>query len=336
MAAASHDRGGCLFGWARAGIAVVRRMNLRQTESLQTVLAPAKLNLYLEVLGRRDDGFHELETLLVPLRIYDSISLRPTALSTSGDNPQIRLRIADARGSQSPNFADSVVPGGADNLVVRALELLRTRSGCTAGADVELVKRIPIAAGLGGGSSDAAAALKLGNRAWGIHWSLSRLTTLAAEIGSDVAFFLQSRSAICRGRGEQVETIDAVAPVHFVLVQPPAGLSTAEVYREFAATEAPQTDRTGLVASLVADLQRGNFAGLARQLKNSLQAAAARLSPWVDRTRDAFERLDFLGHQLSGSGTCYFGVCRHAQHARRLATILRTQQLGLVFVTRSC
>jgi 4-diphosphocytidyl-2-C-methyl-D-erythritol kinase len=306
-------------------------MNLRQTESLQTVLAPAKLNLYLEVLGRRDDGFHELETLLVPLRMYDSISMRATP-----SKPAVCLSLAVGLRSLAAQEQRLLPPSDNDNLVVRALELLRARSGCTAGAEVELIKRIPMAAGLGGGSSDAAAALMLGNRAWRIDWPLEKLAPLAAELGSDIPFFLQSRPAICRGRGERVESIGAIRSTHFVLVQPPAGLSTAEVYREFAAISATRNEQYRSAAALVPNLRQGNLSGLAKQLKNSLQAAAARLSPWVEKTRAAFAGLDFIGHQLSGSGTCYFGICRHTQHARRLATTLRMQQLGLVYVTRSC
>lgn len=336
LAASSQDRDARLFGWARTGFAVVRRMNLRQNQTLHTAIAPAKLNLFLEAFGRREDGFHELESLLVPLRMYDSLSVcsrPPTAIDEAGP---IRLKVRQQIRCHGIDDKSTAIPVDSSNLVVRALELLRQSSGCAQGADITLVKRIPIAAGLGGGSSDAAAALRLANRAWDIRWPTERLAELAAELGSDVPFFLHRNIAVCRGRGELIEPVAASKPLHFVLVKPPTGLSTTAVYGELDAIADSNQAPTRPVGSLVDALRRGNASQLGRLMGNRLEAAAARLTSWVDRLRSAFARLDFVGHQLSGSGTTYFGVCRHAQHARRLATILRTQKLGLVYTARSC
>jgi 4-diphosphocytidyl-2-C-methyl-D-erythritol kinase len=229
------------------------------------------------------------------------------------------------------------IPDGGDNLVVRALELLRERSKCPWGARVELVKRIPVAAGLGGGSSDAAAALMLANRAWRLHWPRQRLSELAAEIGSDVPFFLSGGAAICRGRGERVERLPGARALDFVIVHPPDRLSTAAVYQAHDALEQTASPLdAGQLMRVARSFRELGPAELARRMHNGLEAAAARLSPWVARLRAAFEQLDCLAHQLSGSGPAYFGVCRHARHARRLASILRTRQLGFVYVTRSC
>jgi 4-diphosphocytidyl-2-C-methyl-D-erythritol kinase len=317
-------------------------MNLRQSESARTVPAPAKLNLLLDVLGRRDDGYHELETLMVPVCLYDSLSLVPTPAVGHGRPGEITLDIINHVGRVNEAEADAQVPTGPDNLVVRALELLRQRSGCELGAHVRLVKRIAAAAGLGGGSSDAAAALGLGNREWGLNWNHERLASVAAELGSDVPFFIFSGAAICRGCGERIEQIPRITPLHVVIVKPPHGLGTADVYRTWDdlnpfGTDPPifNRDRRRL-PGLVAALRQGNLTDLGQWMGNQLQAAAAKLSPWVERAQAAFAGLDFLAHQLTGSGTAYFGVCRHAQHARRLASILRTRQLGLVFVTQNC
>src|SRR5262245_25564581 len=139
-------------------------MDLRRDDFKRIARAPAKLNLFLELLGRRPDGFHELETLMVPVRLFDSLSLTPTLQSRPGQTGEIRLRVSLW---PSPQAMDSDrVPAGPDNLVTRALSLLQLRSGTAQGAEIELVKRIPVAAGLGGGSSDAATALLLANRAW--------------------------------------------------------------------------------------------------------------------------------------------------------------------------
>jgi 4-diphosphocytidyl-2-C-methyl-D-erythritol kinase len=310
-------------------------MYLRRDHFTRTARAPAKLNLYLEVLGRGDDGFHELETLMVPIRLSDSISMIGTPPLEDGRPGEIIFQLRTSfplRNSQPQS-----VPAGNDNLVVRALDLLRERSGCRFGARVVLVKRIPTAAGLGGGSSDAAAALRLANRAWELDWTTNRLAESAAELGSDVPFFLSHGAAICRGRGERVERVSGLRPLHFVIVKPQDELSTADVYgAQDALAEAQVRPASSGLHELVQSLTVSRRAHPGRWMTNRLQAAAASISPWVERLQAAFGRLDFLGHQLSGSGSAYFGVCRHAQHARHLATILRSQQLGLVYATRSC
>jgi 4-diphosphocytidyl-2-C-methyl-D-erythritol kinase len=124
--------------------------------------------------------------------------------------------------------------------------------------------------------------------------------------------------------------------MHFVLVKPPEGLSTAEVYRAHAELSGGSVGASSRGLSALEFINGfGFWKDPGRWMRNRLEEAAATVSPWVDRLRAAFDRLDFGGHQLSGSGTAYFGVCRHAQHARRLATVLRSQQLGLVYATRS-
>src|SRR5262249_54226146 len=125
------------------------------------------------------------------------------------------------------------VPTGPDNLVVKALRLLQERSGCHLGARVELLKQIPMAAGMGGGSSDAAAALRLANHAWRLSWNDTPLTELAAELGSDIPFFMSQGAAICRGRGEQVERVRQLPALHFVIVKPADALGAGEVYAAY-------------------------------------------------------------------------------------------------------
>lgn len=305
-------------------------MSLRRDVLTRTVRAPAKLNLILDVFGRRGDGFHSVETLMVPVRLEDTVSLTPLYPEECSSSTDIRLRVEIAA-PLNTGPVSGAIPLGRENLVVRALKLLQSRSGCNLGAQVELIKRIPTAAGLGGASSDAAAALRLANRAWGIQWPNSKLAELGAEIGSDVPFFLYHRAAVCRGRGEQIERLPPIARLDVVIVKPPVEFSTADVYRAF--DELPGASKQQF-ETLPASLSLGPKL-LAHRMRNSLQRAASTLSPWVERLRMAFAELDFLGHQLTGSGSAYFGICRHAQHARRLATILRLKQLGLVYTTRS-
>jgi 4-diphosphocytidyl-2-C-methyl-D-erythritol kinase len=310
-------------------------MHVRSTDAGLEVLAPAKLNLFLEVLGKRSDGFHEIETLMVPIALYDTLvfaddsagriqlTCQQSDMTMGRDGPE-----DDPQRSGKAPLAEQL-PEGADNLVVRAVELVRRRLGITRGARMRLIKRIPLAAGLAGGSSDAAAALLAANRVWRLNLGREELTGLAGELGSDIPFFLHRGPAICRGRGEIIEAIEGLGALHFVVARPPAGLSTADVYRACRASAAPRR-----ASALVESLRRGSLLGAAGCLHNALQAAAESLSPWIARLSREFGRLDFLGHRMSGSGTSYFGLCRHARHARRLAACLRARGVGHVYAVQ--
>jgi len=299
-------------------------MHLHRSPSGWVVQAPAKLNLFFEVLAKRDDGYHEIETLVCPINLYDTLYFKE---DSSG---QIKLGCERVSGVWGPNGSGlGEVPPGADNLVVRAVELLKRRAGLSDGAALRLVKRIPSAAGLGGGSSDAAAALAGANAAWGLGWSPAQLARLGAELGSDVPLFFAHGPAVCRGRGEQVQPAADLGMLHFVVVRPPVGLSTAQVYEACR----PAT-RARPLTPLLDALARGDLAAAGRLLFNRLESTARKLSPWINRARRELAQADCLGHQMSGSGTCYFGLCRHARHARRLASRLRARGVGIAFAVR--
>lgn len=296
-------------------------MYLHRSPSGLVVQAPAKLNLFFEVLAKRDDGYHEIETLVYPINLYDTLYFKE---DSSG---QIELGCERSCGL-SATGCDGV-PEGAENLVVKAVELLRRRANVSRGAVLRLVKRIPSAAGLGGGSSDAAAALMAANTAWNLRWSSTQLGQLGAELGSDVPLFFARGPAVCRGRGEQVEPIGGGRPLHFVVVRPPAGLSTAAVYQVSKPAAKPQD-----LAPLLDALRRGDPAQTGRLLFNRLEPAAETLSPWIRRLRRELAGMDCLGHRMTGSGTCCFGLCRHARHARRIARRLHAQRFGIAFAAR--
>jgi 4-diphosphocytidyl-2-C-methyl-D-erythritol kinase len=190
-----------------------------------------------------------------------------------------------------------------------------------------VVKRIPAAAGLGGASSDAAAALAAANLAWQLRWPRTRLAELAADLGSDIPFFFGSGAGVGRGRGEQIESLAVPAGMHVVVVRPPVGLATREVYQRCTPAERPRS-----VAPMARALEQGRWSQVAQHLHNRLEPAAEQLTPWIARLRRVFERLACLGHRMSGSGSSYFGICRHAGHARRVAARLRGENLGYVQV----
>lgn len=290
------------------------------------IQTPAKLNLFFEVLAKRIDGYHEIETLMCPIGLYDTLCFE----EIPGHKVEFSCRLASSACNRDGR-GFSTIPTGPENLVVRAVELARRRAGVHRGARLLLVKRIPAAAGLGGGSSDAAAALVAANEGWQLGRSSSELAEWAAELGSDVPFFLVGGSAVCRGRGELVEPVPGLAGLWFVVVYPPEGLSTAAVYGLCR-----PADRAQQVQPLVDALRRGDLATVGRRLCNRLQPAAESLSPWVKRLQHEFHQEDCLGHGMSGSGSSYFGVYRHARHARRSAQRLHARGLGAVFAVRSC
>ena len=206
------------------------------------------------------------------------------------------------------SFGD--VPTGTENIVVKTATQFQDRCKVTAGASITLVKRIPSAAGLGGASSNAAATIFAAIRAWRRPLDQQTAYALAADIGSDVPFFLQSCAAVCRGRGERIESLSYFPKQYYVIVRPPVGLSTAKVFA--ACTPA---DRPVSATPLLSAIQNGAV-HVSRRWRNRLQEAAEQLTPWVNRLRDSFQRLGVPTHQMTGSGSSYFGVCHHRCHAR--------------------
>ena len=299
-------------------------MLLQQHGRSLVVRTPAKLNLFLEILGRRPDGFHELETLMVTVGIYDTLTF------TQEDSGEIRLRCFGSTSSETSGGAvETEVPDGRQNLVFRAAELLQQHVRVARGVRIELDKRIPVAAGLAGGSSDAAATLVALNQLWNVGLSASALQQLASQLGSDVGFFLGATSAaVCRGRGEQVDPVHVPQGLHFVIARPATGLSTALVYRHCRPAEKPTNS-----ARLVEYLKQGRLGIAARHFHNALQAPAEQLNADVTELRRFFSRQPVLGHLMSGSGSAYFGLCANRRQAEGIAARLRGEMGCRVFVT---
>lgn len=284
-------------------------MRLARTDDAVRVLCPAKVNLFFEIVARRPDGFHEVETVLAPVQLYDELTFLAV------ESPEVLLEVA---ASAAPQLGLVEVPCGERNLAVRAVRRLQERFSVSTGGRMLLTKRIPAAAGLGGGSSNAAGALAAANAAWRLGASPSELAEIAAEIGSDVPFFLGRRSAHCTGRGERCTALPALGALATVIAKPPVGLSAGEVYGRVQPPRSPRS-----IEPLLAAWSRRDRAGVARAMFNRLEDAAATLTPWVNRLREAF--LGTLGNwsQLSGSGTCYFGIAPNRHVAQRAASMLR-------------
>lgn len=295
----------------------------RRTAASLVAHAPAKLNLYLRVVGKRTDGFHEIETVMTTVDLYDTLIFSPV------QDQQISLdvQMAGPRGKESL----SPIPTGSENLVVRAAELLKQHAGVDYGVSMTLIKRIPSAAGLGGGSSDAAAALGALSEFWSIGLPNDDLVALAGQLGSDVPFFLGPASAaICRGRGERIEPLFLTQGATYVIAKPESGLSTPAVYRQCR----PEPEREGC-APLCDALHGGRFDVAAHYLRNDLQSPATELNCDVLQLSCLFDEQNVWGHQLSGSGTAYFGVCASRRHGMAVAARLRSQGVPWVCVVQS-
>jgi 4-diphosphocytidyl-2-C-methyl-D-erythritol kinase len=296
-------------------------VQIRRSATGIEILAPAKINLFFEVLSRRSDGFHEIETLMLPVGLYDTLHLEddPSGQVTLAARWAVayekRINVASPQVA-ADQFGE--LPEAEHNHAVRAIRLLARQAGIHRGAKLRLTKRIPAAAGLGGGSSDAAAALLAANLAWSLHWSLAQLQAVAAELGSDVPFFLTSRPAVCRGRGEQIELVNRLGKLHVVIVRPPEGLSTARVYQACQVNKPPRQ-----VGPVIEALRKHNWAAIGPRAHNQLLEPARRLSPWIDRVLKQLEAEDCPTVGMSGSGSACFAVCRTAKQARRMAARLQ-------------
>jgi 4-diphosphocytidyl-2-C-methyl-D-erythritol kinase len=293
-------------------------MLIRRTARAVRVRTPAKVNLFLEVLARRSDGYHELATLMTAVSLYDTLEFT--------EEPTGATRLL----SDHPSLST-----GPDNLICRAVELVRRHSGRADGVAIRLGKRIPLAAGLAGGSSDAAATLAGLNRLWKLGWDRERLIQLGAELGSDVSFFFAAPAAWCTGRGERIEPLRLGRTLDFVLVSPAVGLSTAEVFRGVTVPSEPHSG-----AAVCQAAEAGDVSELGRLLHNRLQPAAERICPVVAGLYARLAGLGPAGQLMSGSGSTVFALCRGPEEALTLARALHSarDELGSarVSIVRSC
>jgi 4-diphosphocytidyl-2-C-methyl-D-erythritol kinase len=282
-------------------------MTVQRTADAVCLLAPAKVNLHLRVASRRADGYHELCTVMMALDLADRIRIQRTG------TPGARLSVSD------PSLA-------ADNLVCRAWEAFAGRTRVAGGVRIELVKRIPVGAGLGGGSSDAAAALAGFDALFDTRLGAAALAELGGSIGSDVPFFFaDSPLALCRGRGEVVEALPAVGRPAGVLVAPPFGCSTAAVYAEY--------DREPASAPAVSaplSVFEGDSVRWPRGMVNDLAAAAERVEPRLKSVRDALAALAPHGLLMTGSGSGFYCLCRDETDAARFQAAAADLGLGAV------
>jgi 4-diphosphocytidyl-2-C-methyl-D-erythritol kinase len=275
------------------------------------LLAPAKVNLALDILGRRDDGFHEICTVLQTVGLYDVLKAEVA--------PDLRLSAPDHFGPP------------AENLVLRAALRLRQLRHVSNGARLVLAKRIPVSAGLGGGSSDAAAALRLLDRLWGTQGASSELGPLASELGSDVPFFLAGGAGLVTGCGECVEPLPALRQGRFVLCVPNwiEPRKTARVYDALTSSDY----RPGKVPRALARSLRACQPLDHGLLGNGLQQAARRVFPRLADFHQRLEETTGASFIVSGAGPALFHVASSPAEASQVASLAR-RLAAAVYVAR--
>ena len=257
--------------------------------------APAKVNWALNVTGVRENGYHELDMLMQTVELHDTLELEEDE-------------------GLSLTCGREDVPCDERNLVMRAARALQAACGCEKGARMRLVKRIPAQAGLGGGSSDCAAALKGLNELWGLSLGEERLREIGLRLGADVPFCLMGGLAHVRGIGEVIEPLPCPRIYHLVIIQPCRGLSTPQVFRALDGMDI-SASRPNTPQALSA-LTGGNLALLADSLGNTLQPVAISMRPQSRQAITTLREHGARAAQMTGSGSAVFGVFATAAAAR--------------------
>jgi len=265
--------------------------------------APAKINLLLDVMRKREDGFHEVEMIMTMVDLADRLEME--------ELPRDSIMISSQAG---------YIPLDEKNLAFQAARLIKDRYDVRKGVYIHLDKKIPVAAGLAGGSSDAAATLRGLNRLWGLGISQQELAKLGAELGSDVPFCVTGGTALATGRGELLEPISSPPQCWVVLAKPPINVSTADVYGRFRVADLPQHPSAKDMMDAIA---KHSFADVCDRLGNVLESVTLQLYPEVRQLKESMQRLGADGVLMSGSGPTVFGLVSKEAKVSRIYNGLR-------------
>jgi 4-diphosphocytidyl-2-C-methyl-D-erythritol kinase len=259
-------------------------------ERVVRVLAPAKLNLGLAVVGSRPDGYHDLYTIFQAIDLADTLEFRPRP-----------------RGIDLQVIGDETVSEGPENLIVRAAHVLAHTRGVKSGARIIAQKRIPVGAGLGGGSSDAAATLLGLEAMWGLESDPADLRRLALDLGSDVPFFLTGGTARGEGRGEILTPLPAPPRAGWLLAVPEFRFATREVFQNLAPGLTGSLPKLRMLEAAIRD---GDLEAFTRYIVNDLEPGVVRIEPRLARIRDELTRRGAMAVGLTGSGSAMFALFR--------------------------
>jgi 4-diphosphocytidyl-2-C-methyl-D-erythritol kinase len=265
--------------------------------------SPCKVNLLLNILGKRPDGFHELETVMQPVNLCD------------------RLTFERCGGAVELSCSDAALPVDSHNLVHRAATGFLQTAKISDGVRIHLEKKIPLAAGLGGGSGNAATTLLALNELFGQPLPAAKLNELAASLGSDVPFFLQNQPALATGRGEIIQSLDffpALRDKVFLLIHPGFGIATAWAYQNLARFPEALNGRPGRAQKLISKLQTGDGRAAGAEFYNSLEAPVLEKYPVLALYQEFLRANGALAALLSGSGSTTFAIAKNMAAAESL------------------
>lgn len=274
--------------------------------------APAKINLYLHVTGRRSDGFHKLDSLVVFATIADTVYVRR---GTGGIDP-VTLDVIGP-------FA-AKIPSGADNLILKAANLMikqarKKRTASISPIHISLIKRIPAASGIGGGSADAAAAMRALNRLWGWHFPIDELAEMAVSLGSDIPMCLYSQALNASGRGEVISSVTELPKLDAVLINPHVGLETPDVFAALKNKSNPAAKRLPKTVG-----NKTNFIKYLANCRNDLETPATVLVPEITEILIALNnQTNCHLARMSGSGATCFGLFDDTESANQAVKIIR-------------
>ena len=268
-----------------------------------SIRGAAKINLSLDVLGKREDGYHNLQMIMQSVNLGDTITVFP-----AGEDVVEVLS------------GTKYAPSGPGNTVYKAAQLIREEFGIRQGARFIVEKRIPVAAGLAGGSSDGASALKLLNRLWNLGMNLEELKRLGLKIGADVPFCLTNGTCLAEGVGEQLTELPFLSGMNVLICKPPIPVSTAEVFKRFRAQEnikRPDNKR------LIELIEKKDIRGIADNMANVLESVTLDMHPVIGEIKDKMRKLGALGAMMSGSGPSVFGIFEDNEEMKKAKIALK-------------
>lgn len=266
------------------------------------VKAPAKINLSLDILGKRSDGYHEIEMVMTTIDLADRLEL----VLLEEDRIEVTSH-------------SRYVPDDQRNLAYQAANLLKKKFQIQQGVRISIDKAIPVAAGLAGGSSDAAATLKGLNQIWGLHLSTDELAQIGSEIGSDVSFCVHGGTALAQGRGEKISPLPTPPNCWVILAKPEIGVSTAEIYKNVNMKNIVHPNTKGMIAAL----NEQSYEGICNQLGNALEDVTLKMYPEVALIKEQMEKFGADAVLMSGSGPTVFGLVQHDSRLHRVYNGLR-------------
>ncbi|MGE8207422.1 4-(cytidine 5'-diphospho)-2-C-methyl-D-erythritol kinase [Heyndrickxia sp. NPDC080065] len=266
------------------------------------IKAPAKINLTLDVLNKRSDGYHEVEMIMTTIDLSDRIGL--------SEIKEDKIRIISQ---------NRFVPDDQRNLAYQAAKVLKEKFKIKQGVSITIDKAIPVAAGLAGGSSDAAATLRGLNQLWNLGLTLDEVAEIGAEIGSDVSFCVYGGTALAKGRGEKITHLPAPPNCWVILAKPSIGVSTADVYRNLDLTTIRHPNSNAMIDAIY----NGNYEAICKEMGNVLETVTLKTHPEVQHIKEQMERFGADAVLMSGSGPTVFGLVQYDSRLQRIYNGLR-------------